>query len=463
MEQTPPGTPRGAMFHRASDWVISQKMVRALALKNLVHPWARHLLTMPAVPHKGRKRAASAAGPDYTRSEAWAARPYSFSPTTCSGAVDFPVSEHVPDGVPTPPPECERAADLFFLHPTGYFGPLFNQWRPGGAKATGGSDGGNFDLDPGSIAADEQTDFWMLSTQASAFNGSCRVWAPYYRQVSILGLENEDSLSVAYGDCKRAFQYFLSQVEDDAPVVLASHSQGGFHLKRLIEELVDPDPRLRARLVCAYLVGSRLPLSVFGTAFHHVREGRSASETGCVVGWDTLAERCGLLTRHLMTSEPRCLCTNPITWRSGWDADNEGGQKKAMAADGYLGGVEVRLQMGRNLTWRETMGSRPLGDEVKVLGLTTLVRPGFWAKSTDNGLRVPNVPWDETGPLSSVQWLLSGWYHCCDYQFFWHNVRENVRVRVKAWYDKQAANQAGVAAPAVGVGITRHDRVQAKL
>ena len=360
----------------------------------------------------------------------------------------------VPPDVPAPPPEAARRADVFYLHPTGYFGTHFNQeLSPSSAAA-----------DPASAAAAEHTDYWMLSTQASCFNESCRVWAPRYRQATFLALGDAEALQVAYSDCRRAFLHFLDHLPSpDAPFLLSSHSQGGIHLKRLIEELVEPDPALRSRLVIAYLVGSHLPTSVFGPrgSFRHIRECDAPDDTQCVAGWDTLADT-RLLERVIggqfqKGKGRQDLCTNPLTWRS--PRLSEEGRRRVSGArdDGlYKGGVDVVLAGGRSPTWSEFLTKSPLGKEqVGVVGLVSswpipeerndnsnTAVSGFWAQATNRGLFVPHISRDQLGPTKCVQKWLRGWYHCGDYALFWKNVRENVAVRLDAWQRRRSQSAA---------------------
>ncbi len=126
-------------------------------------------------------------------------------------------------------PEAERYADCFFVHPTTYFGPNFNE----NVKSCTGHHG-NWD----EMAA-ELTDCWVIATQvsllarsvcpcspiavavcraggagwlaafsqtrvprlaasqATVFNGSCRVWAPEYRQASITAIQSQGARDLA--------------------------------------------------------------------------------------------------------------------------------------------------------------------------------------------------------------------------------------------------------------------------
>lgn len=177
-------------------------------------------------------------------------------------------------------PDADRAADCFYVHPTIYFGYNYNMHSPGSGKKQDACDKN----------ATELCNCWCLATQASAFNQSCRIYAPYYRQASISGIRHQPVLDLAYQDISRAFDYFLAHIAPDAPIVLAGHSQGAIHLTRLLEDRFEFNPALRSRLVCAYMVGGRLPLSFFGTKFRNIKEGATSTQIGCIVGWDTVMD-----------------------------------------------------------------------------------------------------------------------------------------------------------------------------
>jgi hypothetical protein len=90
--------------------------------------------------------------PDYDSPDSWAAYPGKSSE-----------AELVPDGEAGVP--CsDRPADMLFLHPTGYYGKSWNQ--PDAGQPSSGGHG------------DEQTRYWMLAMEASAFNRTCRIYAP---------------------------------------------------------------------------------------------------------------------------------------------------------------------------------------------------------------------------------------------------------------------------------------------
>jgi hypothetical protein len=230
---------------------------------------------------------AAGSSPDYTDESYWAALPQKNDP-----------SDLVPEGV-TAPRQSSAPVDVFFIHPTGYLR---------GASWTS-------PLDPRS--ATEENTRWMLANQASAFNGCCNVYAPRYREASIYAYlarsreERDEILAFAYADVLTAFRQFIAKYNDGRPFILASHSQGTHHARRLLAEEIDPSP-LHERLVAAYTIGAvMVPFSRnWFAGLQHVRPCESATETGCVVHWDTVAEGGEPIER-----DEDSLCTNPLTWR----------------------------------------------------------------------------------------------------------------------------------------------------
>ena len=46
---------------------------------------------------------------------------------------------------------------------------------------------------------------------------------------------------------------------------------------------------------------------------------------------------------------------------------------------------------------------------------------------------IPELPLNKLGPLQNL--MTGGNYHCGDYSFFYFNIRENVKERVKAYFN----------------------------
>jgi hypothetical protein len=264
--------------------------------------WSGDVLIRQATP-KGHFLPAEAGGePDYTQPASWVARP---------GMADDPAL-WLPDGVTR---IGIGNAAVFFVHPTTYL--RNDRWN---APLVAGGD------------TSFRTDLFVRS-EASAFNGAGRIWAPHYRQAAYGAFlldtaDAQSALNFAYQDVSNAFDAFL-RASGDRPIILAGHSQGALHLIRLLRERFAGKPIAR-RLVAAYVVGwpidTKSDLPVLG-----VPACRNPSETGCILSWMSFGDPANpslildqwKRTRGLNGNErtpASILCVNPISGIEGGSA-----------------------------------------------------------------------------------------------------------------------------------------------
>ncbi|HEX8350568.1 MAG TPA: DUF3089 domain-containing protein, partial [Hymenobacter sp.] len=123
--------------------------------------------------------------PDYSQATNWAALPDRID------AADVVPSSLLHDQQRT------AAADVFFVHPTTFYGR--GTW--------------NASLQNGQV--NQFTDRVTMRKQASVFNAAGRIYAPRYRQATLYaffddkGGNGKKALALAYSDVKAAFQYYL--------------------------------------------------------------------------------------------------------------------------------------------------------------------------------------------------------------------------------------------------------------
>jgi hypothetical protein len=157
--------------------------------------------------------------------------------------------------------------------------------------------------------------------QAARYSRDCRVFAPVYRQTTIQGLLNpatvtDEMREQAYADVVEAWRAYLRRSGRGRGVVLISHSQGTFVLRRLIREEIDPVASQRRRLVSALLLGGNVTVragSDRGGDFQRIRACRRPTQTGCVVAFSTFNAPVPENARFGRTSDTNLeiLCTNP--------------------------------------------------------------------------------------------------------------------------------------------------------
>lgn len=96
----------------------------------------------------------------------------------------------------------------------------------------------------------------IFDAQASVFESSANIYAPYYRQMSTGATIPEDSNVLATDldefkqgadDVQRAFQYYIEHLNQGRPFIIAGHSQGTMALIELIKTEFGTKPELRER------------------------------------------------------------------------------------------------------------------------------------------------------------------------------------------------------------------------
>lgn len=227
--------------------------------------------------------------PDYAKSEFWAALP------NREDAADL-----LPD-ISLDDVQTDSPIDIFYLYPTIYSGDKGeNQWNAP-------TDDRNF-LD--------KVDSTAIKNHATVFNGVGKVYAPYYRQAHLSSygaLKNEKTkesaekaFALAYEDVKRAFLYFLENYNAGRPFIIAAHSQGTTHAKKLLRETVD-GTTVQNRMIAAYLIGIEVPTDYF----KNIPVCKSPEMTGCFCSWRTWKEG---NTPKTYTPNNNIAVVNPLSW-----------------------------------------------------------------------------------------------------------------------------------------------------
>lgn len=139
--------------------------------------------------------------------------------------------------------------------------------------------------------------------QARQYSRVCRVFAPAYTQVTSNGLSRHGGesdaeystrvrglMEIAYADMLSTWNDYLAHYNKGRGVILLGHSQGAFHLGRLIAQQIDNKPSVRKRLISAVIPGANIWVpkgKLVGGQFKHVPECQTDTELGCVMAWST--------------------------------------------------------------------------------------------------------------------------------------------------------------------------------
>jgi hypothetical protein len=197
-----------------------------------------------------------------------------------------------------------RKVDCFYVYPT-----VSDQQTPNA----------NLHIDP-----EERS---IALYQAARYSQFCRVYAPMYRQLTLQAILDPSSVTqhmreVAYNSALRAWKKYLRKYNDGRGVVFIGHSQGSFVLRTLIADQVDPNRKLRRRMVSAILLGGNVTVadgSDTGGDFQHVRACHSDTQLHCVVAFSAYDEPPPSDSVFGRTTVPglHVLCTNPAALGGG--------------------------------------------------------------------------------------------------------------------------------------------------
>ncbi len=303
--------------------------------------------------------------PNYADLRFWAAHPSKKDPS---------------DSIPKPlrHESIDSSVDVFFIHPT--------------TLTTKSLSGIVWNASISNDSINAKTDYTSMLYQASIFNGSCRVFAPRYRQAHIYSFYTTDSvrskaaLELAYTDVKKAFVHFLENNHNNRPIIIAAHSQGTYHAGRLLKEFFENKP-LSEKLVCAYIIGLGVPLNYFSV----LEPCKNPNETNCFVTWRTFRE--GYLPDYVQKEKGETWTVNPLSWSLS---------DSAVSRKQNKGAVLFKF----NKTYKQTNGARNHS------GVVWINRPRFFY-----GI-----------------FLRSKNYHAGDMNLFYYSIRENVRDRIETYF-----------------------------
>jgi pimeloyl-ACP methyl ester carboxylesterase len=319
--------------------------------------------------------------------------PESFSAEPSPPAPDYALATSWASRPQLEAPSDSKAVDVFYVHPTTYAGPNWNQ-------------------DVADAKANAVTDDGVMRTQASAFADCCRVFAPRYRQAGSRAFASPQgdggkAYDLAYQDVVRAFEAYLRNDNHGRPFILAGHSQGALHILRLLEERIDGRPE-QAQLVAAYVIGIGVSHGAFGKALKHIDICRKPGQTGCVVSWNTFQQGSDP-TAYIARSEGRytqrfgdepgkaLVCINPLTFDMS---------RPAAGPDRHLGAVAL---------------ANPPGPPA--------LTPHAVEARCENGVLIASAP-NASVKLSP---LPNGSLHMQDMELFWGNIRADAEARSQAF------------------------------
>lgn len=309
--------------------------------------------------------------PDYSKQEYWASLP---------DKID--AADSIPAKTKLVNAQAQAQADVFFIYPTIFTG------KPNSIY--------HWNADVQDAKLNNEIQRGTILNQASVFNGTCRVYAPYYRQAHLTAFytnkiqEAAKALDLAYQDVKTAFEYYLEHFNQGRPIVIASHSQGSYHAERLMKDFFD-GKELRKKFIVGYLIGRAIKPDAFTT----ILPTEKPDEVGVWASWNTFARNYypSSYERYFKGSQS----TNPLLWNSS-----------------------------------ETFAPKELNHGG--VGPRFIYVPQLADAQNHNGMLWINKPY-----IKGRMFLRTKRWHYADINLFYFNMRENVELRVMKYLQLNAS------------------------
>ena len=158
---------------------------------------------------------------------------------------------------------------------------------------------------------------YSAANQASVFEESCNVYAPYYRQFTVEGLLDiidnspESLYYVASRDLYNMLDYYFENLNEGRPFILAGHSQGSLWLTVILEDYMKEHPQYLERMVAAYVIGYSVTKEYLDRN-PHLKFAEGAKDTGVIVSYNT--EGPGNKDAYNCVVKKGAVSINPINW-----------------------------------------------------------------------------------------------------------------------------------------------------
>lgn len=292
-------------------------------------------------------------------------------------------------------PAVTRAVDTFYIYPTAYIDM---------------SEGAPTICDIDDPVMRQSADA-LYEKQAIVYAESTNVFAPYYRQVNMAvaatapaEVRNALLEQEPKADLFAALDYYFEHFNNGRPFILAGHSQGSQMMTYVLSEYRKAHEDYFSRMVAAYALG----YSITG-GFLAENPGLSFAEgpddTGVIVSWNTEGE--GNRDQDSFVVEEGAIAINPLNWRR----------------DETYAGKE------------ENLGARILNEETGAYEI--IPEAADAVLDTQRGVVVTHT--DVMEPMDPVMGFGPESYHGGDYDLWYSNIQENVRLRVERYLNDHPA------------------------
>ena len=290
-------------------------------------------------------------------------------------------------------PEITKDVDTFYIYPTAYL--------PDGPD------------DPTICAVDDKG----MRTKAKsnfdvnslAYSDSTNVFAPFYRQASILALQDMDGNTACdevlskepRTDIYAALDYYFENLNEGRPFIIAGHSQGSMMTRIVLREYMASHPDYYSRMIAAYPIGYSITEKDMDS-YPHLRFAEREDDLGVIISWNTEGPENGD-SRLVLDG---AISINPLNWKRD---DTYASAEENLGS--YMPDASGKYKM-----------IIPGVSDAKV----DIERGVLISTNTD-------YPYIDTSGTADYPVFGEKSFHGYDYGFYFENIKKNVADRIEAY------------------------------
>jgi hypothetical protein len=286
--------------------------------------------------------------------------------------------------------ELKQKVDVFFIYPTAW-------------KANGGypiCDINNKEMRSGAN--------YYLKFRASAFETAGNIFAPYYRQLDAsFAIKGGFKLGHTYfqgvpkTDIIVAFDYYIKNLNDGRPFILAGHSQGSILIAEILSDYMKANPEVYKRMIAAYAIGAPLNKAYYATN-PHVKPAKNEKDLGVVICYNTEAPK--IDRKNPLAVSTDAVIINPLSWKT---------TEEYASKEENLGSLYVDKGKAKKY---EHIADAKIDYKQGVIICSTVNREEW------------------SSPKSSRSYFPLGIFHENDIPLYYYNLRQNAQDRVEEYF-----------------------------
>ena len=231
------------------------------------------------------------------------------------------------------PENTDKPVDTFYLFPTTYMGDY------DGAPEISPLDDINYNEEAKTV----------YESQATAFEKSTNVYAPFYRQTSMTVLATNETEDLMYyqrheqkKDVFDALDYYFKNYNNGRPFILAGHSQGAMMVNVIVEDYMKRHPDLYKRMIAAYAIGYSVTKQDLEN-YPHMKFAERSDDTGVIISWNT--EGIGNRGQRNKVVLDGAIAINPINWKRDETYAPASDNLGSLVPDPTMGAYEIKTSM----------------------------------------------------------------------------------------------------------------------